>query len=272
MSAPAAPDSFFDVDPDAWYASKSDGERSRSTRINVIRPDGKAQTAEINATRDIAAFMFSAGLIKDDSAARAAVARKQSPPVVSSVKLGNQAVVSAPDDFEQELDAIIGEGHVPIVASAPVETRKEVSSAKVKEKRTTDFKSIKLDWLKDKPGEPILRAKFTSEHGDFETYYHAMIPSEAVVYLIFDTRCKFGRFMPKMDGILMHLSIGNSTFNCSGVLWSAAKFDLGVLEITPFIIAKEAVEAPSPAITPAQPPKKDQARIPDYDWNFGSID
>jgi hypothetical protein len=176
------------------------------------------------------------------------------------------------DLFEAELDAAIQgvpyrEHQRPELALVPpasfpsVQTQPQTTT---KVKRVADFKCIKMDWLKDKPTDPGICVQFSSEHGDSETYYHTILGSEAVLYLVFDQRCKFGRFVPKMNG-LVTMTFGGRTVR--GTLWSAAKFVLGVLEITPFVLVSEDFEEkPQPQLKP-QP-----TRIPDYDWDLGNLE
>jgi len=126
------------------------------------------------------------------------------------------------------------------MAAIPVKQAATKQKTTVKEKRIYDFKPIKLEWLQEKPSEPELLAQFSSDLGDFEVYYHRLITSEAILYLVFDKRCKSGRFVPKMGGSVVSLTIDNMLYR--GVLWAAARFEIGVLEITPFILALETEE------------------------------
>jgi hypothetical protein len=106
-----------------------------------------------------------------------------------------------------------------------------------REKKVSDFRAIGLDWLPGTPADPQILAQFSSDQGDFETYYHYAFDSDAALYLLFDRRCKFGRFLPKMGNTLFTLKIEGQTYQ--GALWREAIFELGVLEITPFLKALE---------------------------------
>ena len=77
------------------------------------------------------------------------------------------------------------------------------------------------------------------EYGEFDLYYHAVFESDAVLYLVFDMRSKIGRFTPKMTELIT-LKVNDREFQ--GTLWSAAKFEMGVLEIMPFVISPETEE------------------------------
>jgi len=110
--------------------------------------------------------------------------------------------------------------------------RKKAATA-VKERKVPDFSSIKLSWLNSGPKDPEIAVEFVSEIGEFSTYYHHVIESEAIVYLCYDKRCRAGRFMPKLHGGLVKMFIGEQEY--TGSLWPAAKMEVGVIEILPFI-------------------------------------
>ena len=234
----------FDIRPDTWYANRLKGSRPTPTMIGVPVGDGQLAMGEIGSTTDIAEFMLRAGLLKDDKITRAMRAK-------------NGAPVAAPPPPKVILPAANVEEPESEPATDTPAIRTTTTKAAPREKRPVDYRAIKLDWLKDKPTDPGVLVQFSSDYGDFETYYHIVYPSEAMLYLVFDRRCKFGRFMPKMGQGLVTLSINKEKY--VGTLWAAAKFEVGVLEITPFIIAPNAEEEEP------LPPPRTFARIPDYD-------
>jgi len=245
-------DSIFDMDIDRFYTQGPDGKTPRPARINMMRPDGTVLSSEINSVDAIGDFMRQAGLLA------AGTPMKPPVPVQKPIHAHTKPIVpSLADDLDNVLDAVlmpsVSSPVVPNVFVAPGASSSAavavpaVSPRKTgREKRVPDFKSIKMEWLKDKPAEPTICVKFSSEYGDFETYYHAVIVSEPVLYLIFDKRCKFGRFMPKMGGGLVDIVVGDELEGYSGTLWAEASFELGVLEITPFIVARDAEEVSVP--------------------------
>jgi hypothetical protein len=99
-----------------------------------------------------------------------------------------------------------------------------------------DFSILGLDFISDAPQEPNVRVTFEFEHGEYESFYHAVIYAGAVVYLIFDTRWRYGRFIPKSKGLTTMCIDGTEV---KGVFWTDALFELGVMKITPFILAVE---------------------------------
>ena len=246
----AQQDNTFDITPDAWYNDYLP-QRKSGVSVGTLTGDGKVNVApvEIKSNDDIIRFMFLNGMIKDSVHSRRYRDKlfgntAQSPTDVNISTPSPAKVHYQPDPFEQELDDILTQpSKMPDTSTsvpypspiadppAPVTTAHKKA---VREKRVPDFKPIQMEWLQAKPIEPNILVQFSSELGDFETYYHRIFESEAVLYLAFDRRCKFGRFVPKMGGSVVTITVGEDQF--TGVLWTAGKFEVGVLELTPFVI------------------------------------
>ncbi len=139
------------------------------------------------------------------------------------------------DAMNQELDATLDEVRVMQSVSEVRNRPAGRSEVIVKEKRVADFKPIKLDWLGVKALDPSVSVLFSSSVGEFETFYHRVFHSPSVLYLVFDCRCKVGRFIPRLGSGEISLTVDGQSY--SGFFWAEAKFELGVLEITPFVIA-----------------------------------
>jgi len=256
----------YDISAQDWYREYLPIVE-REVRFTLTSKDGlhSGTPIKIGSNDDIVRFMFENNMIKDTPAAAAAWARLNSSQGKNnfdtfSWDTGNDKPTAAAfnpdkyvrDQFDDVLDAAENdeiEKIVPVTYDQPAPKPKPKAKAKSAAnvnvpqpvhldipRPAADFKSIKLDWLGEKPVDPQIVAQFTSEIGDFETYYHKVVYSEAVIYLVFDKRCKFGRFVPKMGGNLVTIIVEGHTYD--GVLWAAAKFELGVMEITPFIISQ----------------------------------
>jgi hypothetical protein len=100
-----------------------------------------------------------------------------------------------------------------------------------------DFSLLGLTFLNEKT-EPSHRLTFCTDWGDYDSYYHKIIPSSSAIYLLKDNRCKsVGGFKPKSNNQPLNIKIDNKSY--SGYLWSEGQFNLGCLEITPFILSHE---------------------------------
>jgi len=246
------PEVTYDITPEEWYNSYLP-ERKRGVSVGRLAGDGSVKVApvELRSNDDIIRFMFLNGMIKDDVNSREYRDKLFGGVGQSStdINIATATPVPAkspyqPDPFEQELDAVLA--HPSKMLDTPTLAPSSELSASyspsltavqkksVKEKRVPDFKPIQMEWLQAKPVEPHILVQFSSDLGDFETYYHRIFESEAILYLAFDRRCKFGRFVPKMGAGAVTITIGSDQF--TGVLWTAGKFEVGVLELTPFVI------------------------------------
>jgi len=266
-------DSDFDVDMGAWYAS-----RQRPQVLQMPLPDGTMRSVEIRSPEDIARFMITSGLVKQNAASAAALEGRPVVSPCSDVPLPNirpkktaaaPVALVAPTPLEdygvatmQEVQRALGVVDVP--EPKPAKT--------VKVTRVKDFSCLQLPWLKDKPADPTVLVKFSSEYGEFETYYHSVVVSGQVVYLVFDGRCKFGRFFPKMGSGLVKIEVGKDGWQAyDGVLWADASFALGILEVTPFVLASRKVIEEETQVAEKEE-EEEEEYIPDYDWALGNLE
>jgi hypothetical protein len=213
----------FDMSKDVWY-NEFRGSKPR------ILSNGVPVGGEISSQEDILAAMYEAGHIKKDAVSEATIQR------LKNAGADTQESQEPPpvDEFEAKLDAVLAS------TAGAAKSRKSRAKAQPVAVPTADFRAIQLDWLKPVAAEPLILARFSSDYGDFETYYHQVAVCDVAVYLVFDRRCKTGRFVPKSGGLIA-LTVGDKEYQ--GSLWPAAKFELGVLEITPFILAFEDPDA-----------------------------
>jgi len=243
LEAAVRQNKLWDITPDQWFNEYLPGDeendrQARRVSFGGINSNGSVRVpmTAINSNDDIVRMMFENGLIKDDRVSQA-VRRKYfaAPGSFTPTKEmipEPEPDTYLPDEFDAALDAAVSMTYPRPVTSA----KRSAAKTTIREKRVPDFKSIKLDWLQDKPVEPQIQVQFSSDIGDFETYYHRIFESEAILYFAFDKRCKFGRFTPKMGGGAVTVTVNDTPYH--GVLWAAAKFEIGVLEITPFVLTR----------------------------------
>ncbi len=105
----------------------------------------------------------------------------------------------------------------------------------VKERRVAVFKPIRLDWFGVKALVPSVSVLFSFSVGDLGTFSPRFFHSPSVLYLVFDRRCKVGRFIPRLGSGEISLTVDGQSY--SGFFWAEAKFELGVPELTPILTA-----------------------------------
>ena len=248
------------IAPSKWY----NDVRGQKLHLTVTRGGVTKDLGEISSHEDIATAMKAGGLIKNVPVVKPpdTMGERSIPIRSNGVKFNAPKKQQEPDNLEQELEEVLSGNYTPSVPTSPPPP-KATGVAKTREKKVPDFRAIKMEWLPETPTDPKLLAQFSSEHGDFETYYHYLFDSSAIVYLAFDKRCKFGRFIPKMGDVLFTLSISGQTFQ--GALWGDAKFDVGILEITPFIkVAAQTEEVMKHEVEIQQTSLVEQDN---YDWS-----
>jgi hypothetical protein len=237
---------------DDWYDAYTLNDFMQKTPVRtneVARSDGKTVLREFAEVRDKASIhdmLLAAGLLKvqGDKAALQRVTKStgvagellQFPassvqqPVVQQLAV-QQPTSPAPLQFVNATDSL---------RTLPADlVTLPASPSSVTPSPIVDFSILGLDFISSEPQEPNIRVTFEFAHGEYESFYHAVIQADAVVYLVFDTRWRYGRFTPKSKD-LTTICIDGSEMK--GVFWTAASFRLGVMELTPFIISIEEPE------------------------------
>jgi hypothetical protein len=192
--------------------------------------------------------MCRAGLIKNASTLRPAVRKPAAVPtgqdVMDTINQNKRRLASNQYDESvgrpiQVLKPIVSEVSERDEALAEVEQFYAQEPVR-RPQRVADFSELGLDFLQASPAEPNICVTLELEQGEYESYYHEIIRTEYVFYFVFDRRWRYGRFKPKQSRAITTINVDGERYN--GMFWADATFQLGILEITPFVVATEGGE------------------------------
>jgi hypothetical protein len=234
-----------EADHSDWYA---DRHKIGSAKVQVLGKDGLIGKVlgTIDSDDDIIKIMLQNNLIKAGAVSnelKKQYGLDKPQPVKAPTVLPTETIAAEAPTIKDEDELASSfihqeptEEQVEYVKKVATNSTQNVKVKQiVKEKKVADFSSIKMNWLKEKPVEPEIKAEFSSDIGTWETYYHNVFVSEAIIYLCFDKRCRFGRFVPKLGNGMVTMQIEDKQYK--GALFASAAVDIGVLSITPFILA-----------------------------------